>query len=289
MENLRGAALMTVAMLGFAAEDMFIKLSTERLPTWEIILVLGCGASAIFALLTKAAGRPLWSRAVFSLPVLLRNGGELVGTFGMVTALALAPLGVASAILQANPLLVTLGAAVFLNEPVGWRRWSAILVGFCGVMLVIQPGGAGFEPPALFAVGAVLGLGVRDLATRLVPRETSSSQLSFLAFVVLIPASLILSFVTDQPFVVPTVLDWLRLAGVIGLGAASYYAIVAAMRVGEVSFVTPFRYTRILFALGFAFVVFDEHPNRLMLIGTAVIVASGIYTLWRERKHRPAT
>lgn len=289
MENLRGAALMTVAMLGFAAEDMFMKLSTERLPTWEIILILGCGASAIFALLTKAAGRPLWSRAVFSLPVLLRNGGELVGTFGMVTALSLAPLGVASAILQANPLLVTLGAAVFLNEPVGWRRWSAILVGFCGVMLVIQPGGAGFEPPALFAVGAVLGLGVRDLATRLVPRETSSSQLSFLAFVVLIPASLILSFVTDQPFVVPTVLDWLRLAAVIGLGAASYYAIVAAMRVGEVSFVTPFRYTRILFALCFAFVVFDEHPNRLMLIGTAVIVASGIYTLWRERKHRPAT
>lgn len=289
MDNLRGAALMTVAMLGFAAEDMFIKLAASRLPTWEIILILGCGGAAIFAFLTLARGQRLWARAYLAPPVLLRNLGELIGTTGMVTAISLAPLSVVSAILQANPLLVTLGAAVFLKEPVGWRRWSAILAGFFGVMLVIQPGGAGFDPLALFAVAAVVGLAIRDLSTRAIPRETSSYQLSFLAFLVQIPAAALLAVATGQPFVAPSALNWVQMAAVVVLGGASYYAIVGAMRVGEVSFVTPFRYSRIIFALGFAMVVFAERPNALMLLGTAIIVGSGIYTLWRERKHRPAT
>ncbi|MDK3016368.1 DMT family transporter [Pseudodonghicola flavimaris] len=287
MDNLRGAALMTVAMLGFAAEDMLIKLLAGSLPSWEIILILGTGISLVFALLTRAAGRPLWTRAYLTRPVMIRNLGEICGTVGMVTALALAPLAAVSAILQASPLLVTLGAALFLKEPVGWRRWGAVIVGFLGVMLVIQPGGAGFDPMALFALLAVVGLGMRDVATRVVPRETTSAQLSFLAFVIQIPTALVLRMVTGEPMVMPGPTEGLRFLGVIALGAGAYYALTAAMRVGEVSFVTPFRYTRIIFALVFALAVFNERPNALMLVGTAVIVASGIYTLWRERKHRP--
>jgi len=289
MENLRGAALMAVAMLGFAAEDMLIKLSSEHLPTWEIMLIIGAGAGTIFAVLTLGSGRPLWTRAYLSRPVVLRNIGELCGSFSMITALALAPLAVASAILQANPLLVTLAAAVFLKEPVGWRRWSAILVGFVGVLLVIQPGGSDFQATALFAVVTAVALALRDLVTRVIPRDVSSFQVSFVAFALQVPAALILSFVTNDPFVVPGPLDWLRLLGIVALGAGAYHALVSATRVGDVSFVTPFRYTRILFALGFAFVVFSERPNGLMLLGTAVIVASGIYTLLRERKHRLKT
>lgn len=287
MENLRGAALMTAAMFGFAIEDMFIKLASSRLPPWEIMFFLGGGAALIFAVLTRASGRPLWTRAYLSWPVLIRNAGELIGAFSMITALALAPLGVASAILQANPLLVTLGAAIFLAEPVGWRRWSAILVGFAGVLMVIQPGGEGFEAPALFALLAAVALSVRDLVTRVVPRETTSYQLSFLAFALQVPAALILALITGHSFVVPDTGDILRLLAVIALGAVAYNMLVSAMRVGQVSFVTPFRYARILFALGIALIVFGERPNGLMLFGTAVIVASGIYTLWRERKHRP--
>ncbi|GHG80170.1 DMT family transporter [Pseudodonghicola xiamenensis] len=286
MENLRGAVLMTVAMLGFAVEDVLIKLLADRLPGWEIMLFLGAGAATIFAVLTRASGRRLWTRGYLRRPVLIRNGGELVSSFSMIMALALAPLSVASAILQANPLLVTLGAAIFLGEPVGWRRWGAILVGFVGVLLVVQPGGAGFEAPALFAVAAAISLAVRDLATRVIARETTSFQVSFLAFALQVPSALILSTVMAEPFVRPDMADGLKLVGVVALGAVSYHALVSAMRAGEVSFVTPFRYTRILFALGFAFVVFSERPNGLMLFGTGIIVASGIYTLWRERKHR---
>lgn len=287
-DNMRGAGLMTLAMMGFAIEDMFIKLLAGTLPTWQIIFCLGCAGALIFAGLTLMTRKPLWTRAFLARPVLLRNLGELFGTLGMITAIALAPLSVVSAVLQANPLLVTLGAALFLAEPVGWRRWSAILVGFFGVMLVIQPGGAGFDPLALFAVAAVVGLGVRDLSTRMVPRETTSFQLSFLAFLTLIPASALLALITGAPYVAPAPVDWLMLGAAITLGVAAYYAIVAAMRVGEVSFVTPFRYSRILFALVVAMTVFGERPNGLMLLGTAIIVGSGIYTLWRERKHRAA-
>ncbi|GAA6202199.1 DMT family transporter [Aquicoccus sp. SU-CL01552] len=294
MDNLRGAALMTLAMLGFAGEDMFIKLMAGALPTWQIIAALGCGGALVFGTLTVLMGQRLLTRAFLSRAVLLRNLGELIGTVGFVTAIALTPLSSASAVLQATPLAVTLGAALFLNEPVGWRRWSAILAGFVGVLLVIRPGLDGFDINSLFAVQAVFGLALRDLSTRRVDGGVSSYQLSFLAFVTLIPAAAVLSLVSPRAPVAPDGYLWAMTAGAVLLGALSYYAIVGAMRIGEVSFVTPFRYSRLLFALVVGFFVFSERPDWLTLLGAVVIVGSGIYTVlreravWRERKHRPA-
>src|SRR6056297_1665102 len=187
MENLRGSILMVLAMAGFALEDMFIKRLADTLPVGQIIIFLGFGGALIFGAITMAQGRGLWSRDLLSRPVLLRNFGEIVGTLGFVTAIALTPLSSASAILQATPLAVTLGAALFLGEAVGWRRWSAILVGFLGVLMVIRPGLEGFEPASLFAVQGVIGLAIRDLATRAVPRSISSMQLSTYAFATLVP------------------------------------------------------------------------------------------------------
>lgn len=294
MDNLRGAVLMTLAMLGFAGEDMFIKLMAGALPTWQIIAALGCGGALVFGTLTVLMGQRLLTRAFLSRAVLLRNLGELIGTVGFVTAIALTPLSSASAVLQATPLAVTLGAALFLGEPVGWRRWSAILAGFVGVLLVIRPGLEGFDINSLFAVQGVIGLAIRDLSTRRVDRGVSSYQLSFLAFLTLIPAAGVLSLVSPRAPVLPDAYLWSMTAGAVVLGALSYYAIVGAMRIGEVSFVTPFRYSRMLFALVVGFFVFGERPDVLTLLGAAVIVGSGIYTVlreravWRERKHRPA-
>ncbi|MDA0962445.1 MAG: DMT family transporter [Proteobacteria bacterium] len=287
MENLRGAALMVLAMLGFAIEDMFIKLLAARLPTWQIIACLGIGAGGFFAVLLRARGEALFPRAAVSPLVLLRNLGELIGTLCFVTALALTPLAQASAILQALPLSVTLGAALFLGEAVGWRRWAAIAVGFVGVLLVIQPGLAGFDANALFAVAAVVGLTLRDLVTRRIPRTMSSFQLSFLAFLTLIPAVGLLALTTGGAGVMPLPRDWALLAGAVVMGILAYSCIVGAVRLGEVSFVTPFRYSRILFALVLGAVVFGERPDALMVTGAALIVGSGLFTLWRERKHRP--
>jgi len=294
MDNLRGAALMTLAMLGFAAEDMFVKLMAGALPTWQIIAALGTGGALVFGVLTVLRGQRLFTRAFLSRAVLLRNIGELIGTVGFVTAIALTPISSASAVLQATPLAVTLGAALFLGEPVGWRRWSAILAGFAGVLLVIRPGLEGFDINALFAVQGVIGLAIRDLSTRRVDRGVSSYQLSFLAFLTLIPAAAVLSLVSPRAPVLPDGYLWSMMAGAVVLGTLSYYAIVGAMRIGEVSIVTPFRYFRLLFALVVGFFVFSERPDALTLLGAAVIVGSGIYTVlreravWRERKHRPA-
>ncbi|WP_424986332.1 DMT family transporter [Microbulbifer sp. S227A] len=286
MENLRGAALMTLAMLGFAVEDMFVKLLAGVFPTWQIIGILGVGGACVFGTLTLLRREILFPRAALSRTVLVRNLGELIGTVGFVTAIALTPLSSASAILQATPLAVTLGAALFFHEPVGWRRWSAILAGFVGVLLIIRPGMDAFDPLSLFAVMGVVGLALRDLATRNVPRATSSFQLSFLAFMTLIPAALLLSFYSPRGLVMPEASHWGLILGAVVMGVASYYAIVAAMRIGEVSFVTPFRYSRLIFALVIGMAVFHETPDMPMLIGATIIVGSGIYTLWRERKLR---
>jgi drug/metabolite transporter (DMT)-like permease len=288
MENLRGAILMVLAMLGFAIEDMIIKLMAGALPVWQIIGTLGVGGSLVFAVLTLWQGQQLLSRAYLSGSIYLRNLGELVGTIGFVTAIALTPISTASAILQVMPLVVTLGAALFLNEPVGWRRWSAILAGFFGVLLVIRPGLEGFDILSLFAVLGVLGLSLRDLMTRTAASSISSFQLSFLAFLTLIPAAGILAVFSDRGLVTPTPVLWGMMIGSIVLGVVSYYAIVAAMRVGDVSYVTPFRYSRLIFALIVGVVMFGERPDALMLIGSAIIVGSGIFTVWRERKLRLA-
>ena len=196
----------------------------------------------------------------------------------------LTPISSASAILQATPLVVTLGAALFLGDPVGWRRWSAILVGMFGVLLVIRPGMESFQILSLLAVLGVLGLSLRDLATRRVPKSTSSFQLSFLAFLALVPASLVFMLGTGTAFVAMTGVQWVFMVSALTFGMVAYYGIVAAMRIGEISFVTPFRYSRLLFAMVVGITVFQERPDMLTYVGATIIVASGIYTVWRERK-----
>jgi drug/metabolite transporter (DMT)-like permease len=286
MDNLRGATLMVLAMFGFAIEDMLIKLMAEALPVGQIVGMLGIGSAILIGGILIAQGQPLFTRAMWSGPILLRALGELIGTLGFVTAIALTPLSSASAILQATPLLVTLGAALFLQEKVGWRRWMAILVGFSGVMLIIRPGTDGFTWLSLFAVQGVIGLALRDLATRRVPRATSTLQLSFLGFLVLFPTAAIMMAVSGTPLAALSGQNWLYYIIALIIGIFAYYGIVAAMRVGEISFVSPFRYSRILFALVIGVGVFDENPDALTLAGATIIVASGLYTLWRERNVR---
>lgn len=286
MENLRGSLLMTAAMLGFAIEDMFIKQLTATVPLGMVLILLGTGGAIIFATLALLRGAKLISRDLLARSVLIRNTGELIGTVGFVTAIALTPLSSASAILQATPLVVTLGAALFLKEQVGWRRWSAILVGFAGVLLIIRPGFDAFEPFSLFALMGVFGLAVRDLATRTVPRAITSLQLSAYAFAITVPAGFgILAFTGDSLRMLQG-LEWLMIGAALCVAVLAYSAIVAAMRMGDVSVITPFRYSRLVFALIFGVVFFNEEPDFATLAGSALIVASGIYTFWREARLR---
>ncbi len=283
-DNLRGAVLMALAMAGFALEDMFIKLLADTLPVGQILIFLGIGGAVAFGVIAHRKGQQLLSPALLTPALLLRNMAELVGTVGFVLGFVLASLATASAILQAAPLVVTLGAVLFLGEKVGWRRWTAIGVGFFGVMLIVRPGMAGFEPASLFAVIGVIGLAGRDLATRVIPRTVSSYQISSWAFAMIIPAGVFLMVMMDTPAIMPSALETSGLVAALGVGVLAYYALVASMRVGELSFVTPFRYTRMLFALIVAILVFGERPDTLTLLGAAIIVAAGLFTLWRETK-----
>ncbi|MGO4855502.1 DMT family transporter [Phaeovulum sp. W22_SRMD_FR3] len=281
--NLRGAILMVLAMAGFAFEDMFVKSAARHLPVGEILILFGLGGMLCFMVLTKRRGEPLYHPAVLSRPLLIKAAMEVMGRLGYTVALALTPLSNASAILQATPLVVVAGAAVIFREPVGWRRWAAIALGFAGVLIILRPGLEGFELASLWAVVGMLGFAGRDLATRAAPPVLSNVQLGIYGFLMLIPTGVILLMFTGGA-VMPAPREALDLLAAVGFGVGAYYGLTAAMRMGEVGVITPFRYTRLVFALILGVVVFAERPDALTLIGAAVIIGSGIYTLIRGRQ-----
>lgn len=281
MDNLRGIALMIAAMAGFAMEDAFIKASSALMPAGQILLVLGIGGSLVFALMLKARGEAIISKALLNPAVMIRNLSEMVAAMFFVTAIVLAPISTVAAILQATPLAVTLGAAIFLGAPVGWRRWSAIAVGFVGVLMILRPGTGAFDLGSLLAAIAVIVMAVRDLSTRLVPPEITSLQLACYGFAACIPAGLILLALFGGARV-PDQSAMLTVLGALVVGMAGYYAITAAMRVGDIAVVTPFRYTRLIFAMGLGMFFFAERPDGWTLAGAALIIGSGLFTILRE-------
>ncbi|MBY0135348.1 DMT family transporter [Paracoccus yeei] len=285
-ENFRAAMLMVVSMVLFAFEDMCIKLLTATLPYTQVLGMIGLLGWFSFWIMLRRQGGRLWTRALLDPLVLLRNLAEAVGSIGIVVALALTELSSTSAIMQALPLAIVLGAALFLGEPVGWRRWSAIIAGFLGVILVIRPGLAGFQPVSLMAVVAVLGLAARDLATRRIPRGIHSMQLAASAFFAIFVAAVLMGLVMGQRPVLPDVREWLILAGCMAVGIGGYSLLVTATRLGEASALAPFRYARLVFALILALLVFGERPDTLTLTGAAIIVGSGCYAMLREARLR---
>lgn len=280
--NLRAAGWMTAAMAMFAIEDAAIKFLGARIGTGQIIATIGLfGLPLFWALLWREGGR-LWCRDLIRPVVMIRNAGELIGTLCYVSALALADLSSVSAILQALPLALVLGAALFLGERVGWRRWSAILVGFAGVVLIVRPGMAGFQPASLLALLAVAGLAMRDLSTRRMPREVRSHLLSASAYAVMVPGGLALTAAQGERLVMPDRAEASVFVLAILVGALGYAMMIRATRVGEASAVAPFRYTRLLFTLILAVAIFAERPDAATLAGAAVIVGAGGFAMWRE-------
>lgn len=281
-ENFRGAILMVISMVLFAFEDMFIKLLSAELPFAEVLGMVGLLGFVSFGVMLKLRGGRMWTRDLLRPLVVLRNLAEAVGSIGIVVALALTELSSTSAIMQALPLAIVLGAAVFLREPVGWRRWSAIGIGFLGVLLVIRPGLSGFQPVSLMALVAVLGLAARDIATRRIPAQIPSLQLAASAFLAILLASVLMGLVLGQSFVMPSPRQWGLFLLCMAVGVGGYALLVTATRLGEASALAPYRYARLVFALMLAFAVFGERPDALTLTGAAVIVGSGCYTMWRE-------
>ncbi len=288
MDNLRGAALMTIAMAFFASEDVLVKLVTQRVPLGEVLIMLGLLGSFVFGLLAIRSGHSPVSKLFLHPVILIRNAGELIGTTCFVIGLMVLPLGLLSALLQANPLFVNLGAILFLGMSVGWRRWMAIGIGLVGVLVILRPGMESFRLEALLGLGAAIGLAVRDVATRSLPTGVHPFQTSSWGFFMAVPAGIVMSLF-GAPIILPDLADTGLIVAATGLGMVGYYMLTRAMQTGDVPAVTPFRYTRLVFAILFAFFVFSEVPDLATVLGAALIVGAGLYTILREaRLHRTA-
>ncbi|MDA8757301.1 DMT family transporter [Amylibacter sp.] len=283
MNNFKGILLMLIAMAGFTMEDLFMKKLSVNLSTGQILITLGFGSSLVFALMAKSKGYKLTAKIFWSKGMLIRQFAEGIAAIAFITSLTLIPLSTVAAVFQATPLVITMGAALFLGEAVGWRRWLAIIVGLIGVLIIIRPGLNSFDPNVGYVLIAVLFVTVRDLITRKLPMNVPSTIVSFQAFASLIIAGGVLIFLSDQKIVG---LDKNQIYFVLGgiiFGVIGYYCIVASTRIGEAGVVTPFRYSRLLFAIIIGFLFFNERPDFLTLLGASIVIMTGIYTVLRER------
>jgi drug/metabolite transporter (DMT)-like permease len=280
--NLRGSVLMAVAMAGFSLNDAVTKFLTAQMNFGQVMLVRGIIAGVlVFGLAYyQRALRPV--SILFRLPVALRVFGEIGGTVTFLASITYLPLANTSAIFQSLPLAITLGAAVVFGEPVGWRRWAAILAGFIGVLIVVRPGVQGFNQFSLLAMISVGFCMIRDLATSRIPKEIPS------LFVTLLTTCVVA--VVGGAIMVPLggwtppsngALGLLLLAAVLVL--IGYQCVIMALRAGDISAVAPFRYTQLLWAMLLGYFIFGDAPDAAMILGASVIVASGLYAFHRER------
>ncbi|WP_269929592.1 DMT family transporter [Aminobacter sp. HY435] len=288
--NVRGAMFMVVAMAAFTFNDTLSKLASQAINPGQLMLVRGLFATVLICLLAWQQGAFTNARQNMHPMVFLRLFGEIGGTVTFLASLPHLPLANISAVLQALPLAVTMGAALFLGEGVGWRRWLAIAIGFSGVLIIVRPGMDGFNAFSVLALVSVAFCALRDLATRKIPSHIPSLFVSAVTTVIitLTGALTVVPFGGWQPLSLELIF---YLAGAAVLVLFGYQFVIMAMREGDVSFIAPFRYTSLLWAIAMTIVVFHDFPDLVMLGGAAIIVASGLYSLYRERvvgKDRPA-
>jgi drug/metabolite transporter (DMT)-like permease len=213
----------------------------------------------------------------------IARGLMLVGTtlFNFL-AFRYLQLDEALAIMFSTPFLVAVMAGPVLGEWVGWRRWAAIGVGFLGVLLVVRPGLGGFQWAALLSVAAAIFYAGYGITTRLVslsdPSETTLFYANLVAVVVMLPA---LPFVWTAP---PTLFDFVLLLAVGALGSAGHFLLIVAHRKAPASVLSPFIYTQLIWATTLGYLIFGDVPSEWTLAGSAIVVASGLYLIYRERK-----
>jgi len=274
---------MVLSMAAFALADTLVKVAGAFLSPAQILVFLMTGAMIIFALMAKAQGAKLLNAKAFAPILLVRYLSEVVGMFGMVLALTHVPLSIVGAITQATPILVVLGAVLFLGEKISWRRWTSIIIGFIGVLLIVQPGAEDYDASVLWALLAMLALSVRDLTTPLVPSDVASTSLATYTMVAALPFSVFWVLYNGESLF-PANVNWLVITPMILLGSVGYVLLIISIRMAEISVVMPFRYTRIIFMITLGVLVFGENPTIYMLIGAALIIVSGIYIMWREKR-----
>lgn len=282
-DNMRGAALMTGSMVAFTVNDAFMKSLSGDIPLFQAVFLRGIGTVGFLLVLAYVMGQLRFKHSRKDwLLIGLRSLSEIAGTVFFLTALFHMPIANVTAVLQALPLTVSLAAAVFLGEALGWRRLLAILVGFVGVFLIVRPGGDGFSIYSIYALGAVVCVTVRDLAARRMSRRVPSIMVALMAAVTVTSAGALVTM--TQAWVPVAQGTAMQLGGAMLFIVFGYVFSVAAMRVGDIGFVAPFRYSGLIAALILGWLVFGDWPMSMTLTGAGIVVATGLFTLYRERQ-----
>ncbi|AVA21822.1 DMT family transporter [Rhizobium sp. CB3171] len=284
-KNTQGALYMAAAMAGFSCSDALSKSVIAVMNAGEIMFLRGLFTSIFVFLLAWNMGALRSWKVILQPMIALRVVCEGIAAATYITALGMMPIANASAILQALPLAVTLGAALFLKEPVGWRRWTAIVVGFVGVLIIIRPGPDGFTTAALLVVASMFATAARDLATRCVSKDVPSLMVTVCTAVsISIFGALSIAPLGGWQPITFTPFSHILLASILVL--VGYQSVIQAMRTGEISFVAPFRYLSLIWSALLGLLFFSEMPDAWTMIGSAIVIASGLYTFYRESKRQ---
>ena len=277
---------MIVAMLGFAIEDSLIRLSSLTIPFGQVLFLFGLGGALIFAVICRVQKQQLFVKEVLSRPMIIRMFFELIGRLFYSLSLVLMPISLVTLVLQATPIFVVTGAALIFRETVGVFRWIAIFSGLLGVILIIKPASDGVSPYVLFAVLGMLGFAGRDLGSRAASPKLSYHHLGLYGFIAIMSAGIIFSLWANTTYVSCDIQTLTYVIFLISIGCFSYFALMKAMRRGDVSFVTPFRYTRILFGVGAGVLLFNETVTVGLILGSLIIIGSGLFLLRPQTQSR---
>ena len=284
-DNIRGALFMVCSMICFAVNDAVIKSLGGVLPIFQTLAVRGGIVVIVLAVMVMRSGwRVQELRRRDKMILLLRVAAEVGAAFFIVTALFNMELANMTAILQILPLTIPLAAFIFLREPLGWRRLLAIFIGFLGMLFIVKPGSDGFNVYSLFCLAAVICVTIRDLTARSLGAKLSSQEMSLFAAIGVFGAASVATMF--EPWVTISLTSWAALCGSSLAILLGYLVSVYAIRTGDVSFTAQFRYIGLIAALILGYVFFGEWPDRLALMGAAIIVGTGAFTLYRQQASR---
>jgi drug/metabolite transporter (DMT)-like permease len=282
--RLTGIALMCGAVACFAMLDTTAKYLNLYMSTLQVVWARYTGAFLFPFIVSNPWTRPGLIRTNRPALQIARSVLLLASTLCNFLALRYLQLAEAIALVFSTPFFVAALSGPVLGEWVHWRRWTAIAVGFLGVLVVTRPGAGSFQPAALLSLTAALCYALYSIATRVLARTDSNETTLFYSNIVGALALLpVVPFVWTTPSD-PLVIALMVATGVIG--SFGHYLLIAAHRLAPAAVLSPFIYTEIVLVTATGFLVFGDVPNRSTLTGAAIVVASGLYILHRERAVR---
>ncbi len=267
--------------------DAIVKHITQVFNVGQIMFLRGALICIIFACVMRLRRQPVFNRRTLHRWNLLRALFELGATLAFLTGLSMLPIAVASTLGFASPIFLALLAATILKESVSLDRWIVILVGFGGVMLITNPFSETASWAVIFPIICAFFVALRDIAIRYVPNDIPSSQVAFTnAWIVMFGGGIYSIYQGWGEADLHWYLWFIGLGGVLYCG---YLFLIIGSRIGELSFISPFKYISILIAIIYGYLIWGDKPTLTMLAGASVIVVSGIMLVSSEKRRNRST